>query len=218
MSQLVGAPVRAAVHALGRARLGQLRPGADDGHPRRRRRERATSSRSSTRSFGIPYYTTDSPTEAAWSAVPTPVLAASRARRHDQLSGTQYNIPNRRVIGKTLPLQNNYFKTSSLRAPKAPQTTLRLRADDRRARATRRRWIRTSSGSRTSRRADQANGTRSLEPAGRTCSSSVGASSRTGSRRWRPRTCRTRQRRHRPRDRARRLRRLAGRRSSPTSR
>jgi len=37
-------------------------------------------------------------------------------------SGTQYDIPNRRVIGKSLPLLNNYFKTSSLRAPQAPQT------------------------------------------------------------------------------------------------
>ena len=25
-------------------------------------------------------------------------------------TGTQYNLANRRVIGKSLPLQNNYFK------------------------------------------------------------------------------------------------------------
>ena len=37
-------------------------------------------------------------------------------------SGTQYNIPNRRITGKTLAYLNNYFKTSSLRAPSAPQT------------------------------------------------------------------------------------------------
>jgi len=37
-------------------------------------------------------------------------------------SGTQYDIPNRRVTGKSLPLINNYFKTSSMRAPQAPQT------------------------------------------------------------------------------------------------
>jgi nicotinate dehydrogenase subunit B len=37
-------------------------------------------------------------------------------------SGTQYDLPNRRVIGKSLPLLNNYFKTSSMRAPQAPQT------------------------------------------------------------------------------------------------
>jgi nicotinate dehydrogenase subunit B len=37
-------------------------------------------------------------------------------------SGTQYDIPNRRIVGKTLPTLNNYFKTSTLRAPNAPQT------------------------------------------------------------------------------------------------
>ena len=37
-------------------------------------------------------------------------------------SGTQYDIPNRRIIGKTVPVLNNYFKTSTLRAPNAPQT------------------------------------------------------------------------------------------------
>ena len=36
-------------------------------------------------------------------------------------SGTQYNLPNRRVIGKTLP-GTSYFKTSTMRAPQAPQT------------------------------------------------------------------------------------------------
>ena len=37
-------------------------------------------------------------------------------------SGTQYNLKNRRVTGKSVPLQNNYFKTAPLRAPNAPQT------------------------------------------------------------------------------------------------
>jgi nicotinate dehydrogenase subunit B len=37
-------------------------------------------------------------------------------------SGTQYDVPNMRVIGKTVPVLNNYFKTSTLRAPNAPQT------------------------------------------------------------------------------------------------
>jgi CO/xanthine dehydrogenase Mo-binding subunit len=37
-------------------------------------------------------------------------------------SGTQYDIAHRRVIGKSLPLVNNYFKTSTLRAPNAPQS------------------------------------------------------------------------------------------------
>ncbi len=38
-------------------------------------------------------------------------------------NGTQYNLKNRRVIVKSMPLQNNYLKTASLRAPNAPQTT-----------------------------------------------------------------------------------------------
>jgi CO/xanthine dehydrogenase Mo-binding subunit len=37
-------------------------------------------------------------------------------------TGPQYNVPNRRVIGKSVPLQNNYFKISFLRSPQAPQT------------------------------------------------------------------------------------------------
>jgi nicotinate dehydrogenase subunit B len=36
-------------------------------------------------------------------------------------SGTQYDLPNRRVIGKSLP-GTSYFKTSTMRAPQAPQT------------------------------------------------------------------------------------------------
>ena len=38
-------------------------------------------------------------------------------------NGTQYNLKNRRVLGKSLPLQNKYLKTIWLRAPAAPQTT-----------------------------------------------------------------------------------------------
>ena len=38
-------------------------------------------------------------------------------------SGTQYNVRNRRVVGKALPIENKYFKTIWLRAPAAPQTT-----------------------------------------------------------------------------------------------
>jgi nicotinate dehydrogenase subunit B len=37
-------------------------------------------------------------------------------------SGTQYDIPNRRIVGKTVNVLNGYFKTSTLRAPNAPQT------------------------------------------------------------------------------------------------
>ena len=38
------------------------------------------------------------------------------------MSGEPYNIANRRVVAKDLPLENNYFKTRHLRAPLAPQT------------------------------------------------------------------------------------------------
>src|SRR5262249_27202913 len=61
--------------------------------------------------------------------------AATRPRQHVGLpigplglgaldtnnSGNQYQLTNRRVIGKTLP-GTSYFKTSTLRAPQAPQT------------------------------------------------------------------------------------------------
>jgi nicotinate dehydrogenase subunit B len=37
-------------------------------------------------------------------------------------NGTQYDIPNRRVTAKSLPLWDNFFKTSALRGPLTPQT------------------------------------------------------------------------------------------------
>jgi CO/xanthine dehydrogenase Mo-binding subunit len=37
-------------------------------------------------------------------------------------SGTQYDIPNRRVTAKSMPLRDNFFKTSALRGPLTPQT------------------------------------------------------------------------------------------------
>jgi nicotinate dehydrogenase subunit B len=38
------------------------------------------------------------------------------------ISGTQYNIPNRTQLSKSLPVQDNYFKTTFLRAPGANQS------------------------------------------------------------------------------------------------
>jgi CO/xanthine dehydrogenase Mo-binding subunit len=38
-------------------------------------------------------------------------------------AGTQYDIANRRVTAKSLPLEDAFFRTSALRAPLAPQTT-----------------------------------------------------------------------------------------------
>jgi CO/xanthine dehydrogenase Mo-binding subunit len=49
-----------------------------------------------------------------WTIGPTGVLETT-------LNGVQYTVPNRRVIGKTLPLENNYFKTRPLRAPNSVQ-------------------------------------------------------------------------------------------------
>jgi len=71
--------------------------------------------------FGIPgiSQTLDDPTrQQVGVPLPAPGLGAVDTTN----SGTQYNIPNRTVIAKSLPLFNNYFKTSSLRAPQAPQT------------------------------------------------------------------------------------------------
>src|SRR4029079_15110298 len=48
---------------------------------------------------------------------------AANANLDTTNNGTQYNLKNRRVIGKHLPAQNNYFKTIWLRAPAAQQTT-----------------------------------------------------------------------------------------------
>jgi CO/xanthine dehydrogenase Mo-binding subunit len=71
--------------------------------------------------FAIPgiSQTLDDPTrQQVGVPLPTPGLGVADTSN----SGTQYNIANRRVISKSLPLFNNYFKTSSLRAPQAPQT------------------------------------------------------------------------------------------------
>jgi CO/xanthine dehydrogenase Mo-binding subunit len=68
--------------------------------------------------FGIPYWTTP-PTEQQ--VVQAPAYATA-GRAETTISGSQYSIPNRRVIGKSLPLKNNYFKVTFLRAPNAPQS------------------------------------------------------------------------------------------------
>jgi CO/xanthine dehydrogenase Mo-binding subunit len=71
--------------------------------------------------FGIPgiSQTLDDPTRQQ---VGVPLPAPGLGPVDTTNSGTQYNIANRRVIAKSLPLFNNYFKTSSLRAPQAPQS------------------------------------------------------------------------------------------------
>src|SRR4051794_1100300 len=69
--------------------------------------------------FGIPWYTTKA-TEAQLGYAQQ---FATSANIDTTNNGTQYNVKNRRVIGKMLPVENNYFKTIWLRAPTAPQTT-----------------------------------------------------------------------------------------------
>ena len=69
--------------------------------------------------FAMPYYSTK-PVEAL-SGMTTQVFGATGSFDTNN-TGTQYNIANRRIIGKSLPLQDNYFKVSFLRAPQAPQT------------------------------------------------------------------------------------------------
>ena len=76
--------------------------------------------------FGIPYYSTQ-PAQQQVVAGTTgfPNLATQYAPLgpgETTISGAQYNIPNWKVIGKSLPLANNYFSVSFLRAPNNPQS------------------------------------------------------------------------------------------------
>jgi len=68
--------------------------------------------------IGIPYWTTPTAGQQAGIA---PQFATT-GPLDTTISGTQYNVPNWRLVGKSLPLQNNYFKVSFLRAPNAPQS------------------------------------------------------------------------------------------------
>jgi CO/xanthine dehydrogenase Mo-binding subunit len=53
---------------------------------------------------------------------PLTPLTASAGSADTSNSGTQYTIPNRRVISKSLPLEPGYLKTGPLRGPGAPQS------------------------------------------------------------------------------------------------
>jgi CO/xanthine dehydrogenase Mo-binding subunit len=68
---------------------------------------------------GIPYYST---TPSQQMVTKSPVFAPN-GPLDTTISGSQYNIANRKVVGKSLPLKDNYFKVSFLRAPNAPQST-----------------------------------------------------------------------------------------------
>jgi len=67
----------------------------------------------------VPWYT-NKPPEAMLGYQQT---FATTANIDTTNNGTQYSLKNRRVIGKHLPLMNNYLKSIWLRAPAAPQTT-----------------------------------------------------------------------------------------------
>jgi CO/xanthine dehydrogenase Mo-binding subunit len=69
-------------------------------------------------SFGMASYS-KTPSELM---VGQPMSTPGNGPADTTYSGTQYDIPNRRIVGKTVPVLNNYFKTSTLRAPNAPQT------------------------------------------------------------------------------------------------
>ena len=67
--------------------------------------------------FAMPYYST-SPSLQATSGTAQYATAGQMA---SVLNGEQYNVANRRVVAKDLPVQNNYFKARHLRAPLSPQ-------------------------------------------------------------------------------------------------
>ncbi len=68
--------------------------------------------------FQVPYFSTQPPQQqVTGTAVYSPTQGPDTT-----ISGSQYSVVNRRVVGKSLPLQNNYFKVTFLRAPLAPQS------------------------------------------------------------------------------------------------
>ncbi len=117
MSALVGAPVRVQFmrwdeHGwdnYGPAQLTDIRAGIDqDGN--------LVAFEFSA--LGIPYWTTPATQQQVGG---TPVFSAL-SHVDTTISGEQYAVPNRRVIGKSLPLENTYFKVTYLRSPDAPQS------------------------------------------------------------------------------------------------
>jgi CO/xanthine dehydrogenase Mo-binding subunit len=118
MSQLVGKPVRVQFmrwdeHGwdnYGPAQMTDVRGGVDAS---------GNIVGTETTMFGIPWYTTKPPEAMIGYAQ----QFAANSNLDTTNNGTQYNLKHRRVIGKHLPVQNNYFKTIWLRAPAAPPTT-----------------------------------------------------------------------------------------------
>jgi CO/xanthine dehydrogenase Mo-binding subunit len=118
MSQLAGAPVRLQFmrwdeHGwdnYGPAQMTDMRGGVD---------AKGNLVATETTMFGIPWYSTKPP-EAL---IGYRQSFSTTANFDTTNNGTQYNLKNRRVLGKSLPVENRYFKSIWLRAPAAPQTT-----------------------------------------------------------------------------------------------
>jgi CO/xanthine dehydrogenase Mo-binding subunit len=118
MSQLAGAPVRLqwmrwdehGYDNYGPAMLFDIQLGAD---------ANGKMVASDTTETAPPYYST---TPALALTGTTSAVFGTSMSADTNNTGPQYNVANRRVIGKSVPLQNNYFKISFFRAPQAPQT------------------------------------------------------------------------------------------------
>ena len=133
MSQLAGTPVRLQFMRWDEHGWDNYGPAQHDGHPRRRRREAARSSRSSSPHFGIPALrpTHDPTTQQVGHAARR---AGRRARSTRRLSGTQYNIPNRRVIGKIAAAAEQLLQDVVAAGAAGAADGFAVGADDRRAR------------------------------------------------------------------------------------
>ena len=174
----------AAVHALGRARLGQLRPGADDGHARRRRRERAIWSATAVHAVRDRADLAD-PRRPDQAAGRHPAAGTGRSEprdTHQLRDAVQHPEPpgDQQVAARC--------STTTSRRRRCARPRLRRRASPRSRWSTswrtRRGWTRTSSGCRTSAPAQ-------TEPVARR-SRRPSVSSPTGSPRSPRRSCRAR--------------------------
>jgi CO/xanthine dehydrogenase Mo-binding subunit len=67
--------------------------------------------------FAMPYYSTS----PSLQSVSGSAQFATSGQMSTVLNGEAYNVANRRVLAKDLPVQNNYFKARHLRAPLSPQ-------------------------------------------------------------------------------------------------
>jgi CO/xanthine dehydrogenase Mo-binding subunit len=67
--------------------------------------------------FAMPYYSTSPSLQSLQGTA----QYAAQGQMSTVLNGEAYNVANRRVVAKDLPVQNNYFKARHLRAPLSPQ-------------------------------------------------------------------------------------------------